>query len=129
MAGPKGSKYYNIFLDYHILLNHQEKGNLIDAFKFNLLKSIQETGSLKATADKLGVSYRKAWGNVEEIEKGLGFKLLDRTRGGAKGGKTSLSAEGEKLIQAYQELRIEFDQAIHKITKSFFHQINEIPNE
>ncbi|MFA6400768.1 MAG: LysR family transcriptional regulator [Salinivirgaceae bacterium] len=129
MAGPKGSKYYNVFLDYHILLNHQEKGNLVDEYKFTLLKSIQETGSLKAAADKLGVSYRKAWGNVEAIEQGLGFKLLDRSRGGAHGGKTSLTAEGEKLLQAYQELRVEFDQAIHKITKSFFHSINEIPNE
>ncbi len=128
MAGPKGSKYYNVFLDYHILLNHQEKGNLVDEYKFTLLKSIQETGSLKAAADKLGVSYRKAWGNVEEIEQGLGFKLLERSRGGAQGGKTSLTPEGEKLLQAYQELRVEFDEAIHKITREFFHSINEIPN-
>ncbi|MCK9206041.1 MAG: LysR family transcriptional regulator [Salinivirgaceae bacterium] len=125
MAGHKGSKYYNIFLDYHILLEHHEKGNIIDEYKFRLLRHIKEMGSLKAAAAHLGVSYRKAWGNIEEIESGLGFKLLERTRGGAKGGKSCLTADGEKLMNAYEELRLEFDQSIHKITKSFFHTINE----
>ncbi|MDA3892691.1 MAG: LysR family transcriptional regulator [Salinivirgaceae bacterium] len=125
MAGSKGSKYYNIFLDYSILLNHKKLGNLLDEYKFSLLKKVKETGSLKAAADALGVSYRKAWGNVEEIEAGLGFKLLERQRGGSQGGKTDLTEDGEKLIQAYEELRIEFNEAIHKTTKKFFHSINE----
>ncbi len=128
MAGHKGSKYYNIFLDYNISLEHQEKGCIINEFKFQLLQHIKEMGSLKAAATHLGVSYRKAWGNIEEIETGLGFKLLERTRGGSHGGKTCLTPDGEKLMAAYQELRLEFDQSIHKITKSFFHSINETNN-
>ena len=124
MAGSKGSKYYNISLDYSIKLDHKKLGNLLDEYKFQLLKKVQETGSLKAAADELNVSYRKAWGNVEDIEQGLGFKLLERQRGGALGGKTILTEDGEKLIEAYNELRSEFDESIHKITKKFFHSIN-----
>jgi len=125
MAGSKGSKYYNIFLDYSISLEHKKEGNLLDDYRFNLLKQVKETGSLKAAADKLNVSYRKAWGDVEEIEAGLKFKLLERQRGGAQGGKTTLTEEGIKLIEAYGELRQEFDDAIYKITKKFFHTLNE----
>lgn len=125
MAGHIGSKYYNIFLDYHISLNHQETGVIIDEFKFHLLKNIKESGSLKAAANQLAVSYRKAWGNIEEIESELGFKLLERTRGGAQGGKTCLTTEGEKLINAYEVLRSEFNESIHKITRNFFHAIND----
>lgn len=125
MAGSKGSKYYDITLDYSILLNHKNLGNLLDEYKFLLLKKVQETGSLKAAAEQLDVSYRKAWSNVEEIEQGLGFKLLDRKRGGAQGGKTHLTEDGQKLIDAHEALRIEFDEAIYKITKKFFHSINE----
>ena len=124
MAGSKGSKYYNIFLDYSIRLDHKKSGNILDNYKFELLKKVKRTGSLKAAANELGVSYRKAWGNVEDIEKGLGFKLLERQRGGAEGGKTTLTAEGEKLIEAYEELRAEFNNSIYKITKKFFHSIN-----
>lgn len=124
MAGSKGSKYYNIFLDYSIKLDHKELGNLLDEYKFQLLKKVEETGSLKAASDQLSVSYRKAWGNVEEIEKGLGFKLLERQRGGAHGGNTTLTDEGKKLIEAYEELRMEFDNSIHKITKKFFNTLN-----
>lgn len=125
MAGQKGSKYYNIFLDYSIRLEHKKRGNLLDEYKFSLLNKVKETGSLKAAADELGVSYRKAWGNVEDIEKGLGFKLLERQRGGAQGGKTTLTNDGERLIEAHQELRKEFNEAIYKITKKFFHSLND----
>jgi len=125
MAGPKGSKYYNIFLDYAIRLDHSEQGNVIDEYRFKLLKSVKEKGSLKGASDEMGVSYRKAWGNVEEIEQKLGFKLLERQRGGATGGSTSLTPEGEKLVEAYEELRNEFNEAIYKTTRKFFHTINE----
>lgn len=125
MAGSKGSKYYNISLDYSILLNHSKNGNLLDEYKFSLLKKVNETGSLKAAAEELDVSYRKAWSNVEEIEQGLGLKLLDRKRGGAQGGKTHLTNDGLRLIEAHEALRNEFNKAIHKITKTFFHTIND----
>ncbi len=124
MAGSKGSKYYDIFLDYSIRLEHKKKGSIINHYGFKLIKKIKETGSLKAAADEMGVSYRKAWGNIEDIEKGLDIKLLDRQRGGAHGGKTLLTEDGEKLIDAHNELREEFDIAISKITKKFFSVIN-----
>ncbi|PKP10460.1 MAG: hypothetical protein CVU09_07380 [Bacteroidetes bacterium HGW-Bacteroidetes-4] len=129
MAGSKGSKYYNIFLDFSIKLDHKERGNILNAYKFDLLKQIQESGSLKAAADKLGVSYRKAWGNVEEVEQALGFKLLNRSRGGALGGATCLTEDGAQLISAYDKLKTDFNQAIHVMTRDFFHAINKAPNE
>ena len=61
---------------------------------------------------------------MEEIEKGLGFKLLERQRGGASGGKTMLTPDGEKLIEAHDELRAEFNSAIRMITKKFFNALN-----
>jgi molybdate transport repressor ModE-like protein len=129
MAGSKGSKYYNIFLDFTIKLDHKERGNVLNAYKFDLLKQIQETGSLKAAADNLGVSYRKAWGNVEEIEKALGFKLLTRSRGGALGGNTCLTEDGKQLISAYDQLKTNFNTSIHILTRDFFHAINIEQNE
>ena len=125
MAGPEGSKYYDIFLDYAIRLEHKKKGTVLDPFKFRLLKSIHDTGSIKLAAAESGVSYRKAWGSIEETEKLIGFKLVNRQRGGAEGGRTTLTPDGIKLIESHKELRTDFDKAIYKITRKFFHSLNE----
>jgi molybdate transport system regulatory protein len=125
MAGSKGSKYYDIFLDYSIRLEHKKKGTILDPFKFNLLKSIHRTGSLKLAAGETGVSYRNAWDKIEDTENAIGFKLVNRQRGGSKGGETTLTADGIKLIESHEELRSDIDDAIHKITRKFFHALNE----
>ncbi len=122
MAGPKGSKYYDIFLDYTIQLNHKEKGNILDRYYFELLQAIRDTGSLKAA--EMEISYRKVWGSIEDMEDKLGFKLVERHRGGVQGGTTTLTEDGIKLLDARDELRKEFDLAIHSITKKFFRSIN-----
>lgn len=125
MAGSKGSKYYDVFLDYNIQLNHRQKGELMNETHFALLCCISDKCSLKEAAAHLGFSYRKAWGIMEKLEKELGFQLLERKRGGTAGGHTVLTPDGEKLVNAYQGLRKEFDQAIHDMTKKFFHELNE----
>lgn len=125
MAGSKGSKYYDVFLDYNILFKHREKGEVMKAPHFELLKAIHEIGSIKEAAEKMNMSYRKAWGIVQKLETELGFSLVNRQRGGVQCGKTTLSEDGMKLIIAYQELRNEFDNAIHDLTKKFFHELNQ----
>lgn len=125
MAGPKGSKYFDIFLKYRIWLENTDGEGILGDGKLKLIKCIGELGSLKAAADKMGVSYRKAWGNVKEAEEKLGFALVERHRGGQHGGQSNLTEEGEKLIDAYDELMLEFDTAIYKITKKFFNKINK----
>ena len=46
MAGPKGSKYYNINLDFSIFLKHREDGNpVLTEEHFELLVIIGELGS------------------------------------------------------------------------------------
>jgi molybdate transport system regulatory protein len=125
MAGSKGSKYYDIFLDYSLSLEHRKLGTLITRDTFGLLRAIHETGSIKAAAKNTGISYRKAWGNIEELENRIGFALVQRQRGGTRGGETLLTTDGMKLIDSHTELRKEIDEAIHKITRKFFHTLNE----
>ena len=125
MAGPKGSKYFDIFLKYRIWLENTDGEGILGDGKLKLIKCIGELGSLKAAADKTGVSYRKAWGNIKEAEEKLGFALVERHRGGQHGGQSFLTEEGKKLIEAYDELMLEFDTSIYKITKKFFNRINK----
>lgn len=124
MAGSKGSKYYDIFLDYSVSLNHRKEGKVIGSDSFSLLNEIHSTASLKEAAEMLGISYRKAWGIIQGIEEALGLKLVHSQRGGTQGGETRLTEEGLKLIRAHKELKEEFDKSIHSMTRKFFHEVN-----
>jgi len=125
MAGSKGSKYYDIFLDFSIFLKHKEDGHpILTEEHFELLLDIGELGSLAASAEKMKISYRKAWELVRQSEKTLGFQLIEKHRGGKDGGNSVLTPEGKKLIDAYKALRVEFDSSVKRIVKDFFQTIN-----
>lgn len=125
MAGPKGSKYYDIFLKFKVWLEHTDGESILGNGKFELIEYIDQLGSLKAAADKLGISYRKAWGMLKDAEEKLGFCLTEKHRGGQHGGNSLLTQEGKELIEAYKELLVEFDDAIYQITKKFFNKVNK----
>ncbi|MEA2106423.1 MAG: winged helix-turn-helix domain-containing protein [Bacteroidales bacterium] len=125
MAGPKGSKYYNIFLKFKVWLENTHGESILGNGKFELIDFIDQYGSLKVAADKLEVSYRKAWGMLREAEEKLGFSLVEKQRGGQHGGRSVLTDEGKILIEAYKELLVEFDEAIYQITKKFFNKVNK----
>jgi len=125
MAGSKGSKYYDIFLDFSIFLKHKDDGHpVLSEEHFELMLNIGELGSLAASAEKMKISYRKAWELVRQSEKTLGFVLIEKHRGGKDGGNSTLSADGLKLVEAYKELRVEFDASAKRIVKDFFKTIN-----
>ena len=86
-----------------IWLNTEAAEGALGNGKLRLLESIEETGSLSAAADTLKISYRKAWGSLKKTEEYLGVKLIDKTRGGTGGGKTTITPIGKKLMVAYAE--------------------------
>lgn len=125
MAGPKGSKYYDVFLKYQINLETVDDEKILDREGFGLLDAVNKTGSLAAAAAEMDMSYRKAWGIVRELEEKLGFNLVCKQRGGAEGGHTRLSEEGNRLISAYNELTEQFNTSMKEVTRKFFRSINE----
>ncbi len=124
MAGSKGKKYYNVFLKYKIWLVSKDEENILGDGKINLLKEIGKSNSIQSAVNTIGISYRKAWGNIKKAEEVLEFPLVEKHRGGQKGGTTILTKEGKNLIAAYDELHKEIDITINKTIKKFFNQLN-----
>ncbi len=127
MAGPKGSKYYNIFLDYGVWLTNRESGDTLNDKLVQLLVGIQQSGTLRSAAESLGLSYRKAWGDIRKAEKFIGLPLVQRIRGGKDGGLSRLTPDGTELVEAFAQLHKEFDEAIYRTTRKFFHDLNKLP--
>lgn len=125
MAGPKGSKYYDVFLDYSIILRHRNTGEqILTQEQLCLLLNINELQSIAASAKKMNISYRKAWDILRRAESDLGFALVTKSRGGSVGGRSELTPDGRQLVEAYQQLRNEFDESVKRVVKKFFQTIN-----
>jgi molybdate transport repressor ModE-like protein len=125
MAGPKGSKYYDIFLRHQVQLVTGED-TLISEEGFRLLLEIGKTQSIVSAAKNLGMSYRKAWGLLREIEYNLGFSLVGKKRGGKAGGRTTFTPEGAELLDAYQKLVKDLESTDREAIRAFFKRINHI---
>lgn len=81
-------------------------------YRIHLLEVIGETGSLSQAATALGLSYRRAWGKIKELEANLGVALVQSESGGPGGGHTSLSPEGTALVDAYRTFRARSEAAV-----------------
>ena len=123
MAGPKGSKYYDIFLKHQIQLV-TGKNIIINEEGFRLLLEIEKELSIVAAARNMGISYRKAWGMLRDIEYFLGFSLVGKKRGGKAGGRTTFTNEGKELLEAYNCLIKELEFSDKDIIRTFFRRIN-----
>ncbi|MHC4916753.1 MAG: winged helix-turn-helix domain-containing protein [Planctomycetota bacterium] len=91
--------------------------------KWRLLAAIERAGSLRAAAQELGISYRKAWGDLKKAEECLGITFIHKHRGGSKGGDTVLTDEGRKWVAAYSRFREDLEQAAEV---SFGENISEL---
>ena len=119
------SKYSNINLNYKIWLETQDQLGILGDGKWVLLKAIEETGSLKSAMEKLSLTYRKTWNNLQQIEERLGFPILETTRGGADGGNTCLTEEGKRIVRAFDNFHNEFDVMINQAFDKFKKELEE----
>lgn len=111
--------YSNIHLHYKVWLSDEKGENLLGDDKWQLLKEIEREGSLKAAAEKLNISYRKAWGDIKSAEQKLGIQLVNKTRGGRDGGNSLLTEEGIRFILSYDEFRREFASSVDEVIVRF----------
>ena len=80
-----------------------DTGLVMSDFRVDLLVAVEETGSLSGAAERLGLSYRRAWGKVRELENNLGVRLVESVAGGSRGGGSRLTADGAILVERYRE--------------------------
>ncbi len=106
------TKMENLQLNYKIWLETSGHVGVLGDKKCELLRAIDETGSLNDAMKKLGLTYRKTWDNLRRIENELGFPLIKPTRGGADGGGTVLTLEGKIIIAAFAKFHQEYDSII-----------------
>jgi molybdate transport system regulatory protein len=66
-----------------------------------LLRLIDELGSIKQAVERFEMSYRNAWGYLRDLERAAGFRFLERQPGGSRAAGARLTAEGREFLERY----------------------------
>ncbi|MGH7941260.1 MAG: winged helix-turn-helix domain-containing protein [Limisphaerales bacterium] len=73
--------------------------------KADLLQALEKTGSITRAADKLGMSYMRAWTLIRTMNRCFSGPLVDAARGGTKGGGGArLTPIGRQVLQLYRQM-------------------------
>lgn len=70
--------------------------------KVALLEAIAATGSISAAARALGMSYRRAWTLVDEMNRGFAQPVVDTAAGGLQGGGAVLTEVAQGIVERYR---------------------------
>lgn len=83
-----------------------------------LLQAIDATGSLRGAANDVGWSYRHALAYVNNAERALGYRLVDRVRGGNDRGGARLTPRGRDFVSRYAVFRQRLARAVDRLSRS-----------
>lgn len=101
----------------------EKNGKAFGEGPYRLMVNIEKTGSLSKAAKKMGISYKKAWTIINNCEKKLGFRLIEKKVGGRKGGGSFLTKEGKNFLTQYQEFREDIKRYVKIAFKKHFGNI------
>ena len=72
--------------------------------KIALLEHIERHESLSQAARELGMSYRRAWQLLDDLNHSFAERVATASTGGAGGGGAELTPFGRQLIQVYRDV-------------------------
>lgn len=79
--------------------------------KIRLLEAIGEHGSISRGGQALGMSYRRAWLLVDDMNRCFRDPVVEARPGGARGGGATLTPFGQELIHHYRAIEAEAHRA------------------
>ena len=80
--------------------------------KADLLDAIGRTGSIRAAAEELEMSYMRAWTLVRVMNAAFRSPLVEKERGGSAQGGAVLTERGEEVLRLYRQMEEKAARAI-----------------
>ena len=78
------------------------EGRILGPGKVDLLEAIDRTGSISAAGRDMGMSYRRAWILVDELNRMFASPSVVASTGGSHGGGAALTEFGRSVAAAYR---------------------------
>ncbi len=80
--------------------------------KARLLELIRDTGSISAAGRAMGMSYRRAWLLIDNLNRCFREPVVATQLGGRSGGGATLTALGEAVVAHYRAMESEAEAAV-----------------
>jgi molybdate transport repressor ModE-like protein len=99
-ASPKHRPSFKLWLE-------TDEGMVFGPGLYRLLRKVSEAGTLKASAEGLGMSYRFAWGLIRKAEERIGQPLVTSHKGGRSGGGgVELTEVGLQFLEEFSHIEL-----------------------
>ena len=80
--------------------------------KARLLEAVDASGSIRGAARAMGMSYRRAWMLIQDMEAVMGASVIAAATGGQRGGGASLTMLGRELLKNYRLIEKRAEKAV-----------------
>lgn len=90
--------------------------------KIALLESIEREKSISSAARSMGMSYRRAWSLVDDLNQMFGAAVVETRVGGSSRGGAKLTPFGVKLVRTFRKALERSDHACEKLLADLVEQ-------
>lgn len=87
--------------------------------RIDLLKKLDELGSISAAAEAMGISYHHAWNLIDKMNTLSKEPLITTSQGGKGGGGTELTPKGKRVVERFEKFQASFQELVSAINLSF----------
>jgi molybdate transport system regulatory protein len=82
--------------------------------KADLLRLVEETGSIGEAAKRMEMSYMRAWSLIQTMNACFKEPVITAARGGHQRGGAEVTATGHRVLELYQRMETDSLQAVRK---------------
>lgn len=102
-----------------VWIEDENKNLIFGSGKTEILRQIEETGSISEASKKVGMNYKKAWSHIKILEEYIEDDLVITKKGRGEDSGTKLTSKAKELISLYKTL----DEDIKNYSKQRFKEL------
>ena len=95
--------------------------------KIRLLEAVGETGSISQAGRALGMSYRRAWLLIDDMNRSFRHPVVSAKPGGLQGGGASVTEFGAELIRQYRAIETAATEAANARLRHLEAELRKAP--
>lgn len=80
--------------------------------KARLLEGVRDLGSIAAAGRRMGMSYKRAWLLVEQMNAAFEGPVVTTAKGGERGGGAALTGLGAEVLARYRRMEAATQRAV-----------------
>lgn len=90
-----------------------------------LLNLVEQTGSVRTACQRIQISYSGGWNMIHTMEQYFHRHLIQRSQGGAGGGRSFLTEDGRLFVQRFQQFEEELRNQATELFEGYFRDFFE----